>query len=65
MAEEWHITVNKSGQIEKLEVKGGDGLSCLKATQKMEQLLGTAKNRQMKVEAHKTQNVAEQVKVGK
>lgn len=65
MAEELHMTVDEKGRIEKLEVKGGDGMSCLKLTQGMEKLLGNVTSRQMKAEAHKAQNVAEKLKVGK
>lgn len=67
MAEEgWEMTVNKDGKIEKLEVKGGDGKTCLLETAGLEKLLGTVTNRQMKPEAHnKTTSAAEKVKVGK
>jgi hypothetical protein len=65
MAEEWLMVVDGAGKVEKMEVKGGDGLSCLKATQKLEKLLGNVTKRQMKAESHKTQNVAEKLKVGK
>lgn len=65
MAEEWILTVdNKSGKIEKLEVKGAVGRSCLQETEALEKQLGTVTNRTMKAESRQ-QTVQEKVKLGK
>ena len=58
------VDVDTKG-ISKIEVKGGDGDNCLKATKDLEEAMGKVTKRVMKPEGLKQSHAGQQVKLGK